>query len=405
VTLEQITVNPNITINPTTGAVTVAAGTQAGVYTINYKITDKLNPTNTANANVVVTVNSPSILAVNDAITIDGKSNVVAINNIVANDFLNDQLTNLNNVIIKEVVTGNPNIIVDVATGSLTVNKAILAGVYVVDYTIQDKSNLALTSSAKVTITVNPNPVVGLSKAVSAVNKELDGSYTLNYTLNAQNYGNINLTAIEVADDLVKAFPLPISFTIVGSINVTGSLVANQNFNGTTNLNLLGTGSVLAPNQKESISFSVNIKLNNTADTLFNNKALVTANSLGIIISDESTNGREPDENLDGNPQENAATPIVLKKSNIRIPQGFSPNNDGVHDKFVIENTTGDVVSLEIFNRWGNVVYRNDDYKNDWSGKSNQGITIGEDLPDGTYYYIVKVNGKDKYVKYLTIKR
>ncbi|MFC5285418.1 hypothetical protein, partial [Pedobacter alpinus] len=50
VTLEQITVNSNITINSTTGAVTAAAGTQAGVYTINYKITDRLNPTNTANA-------------------------------------------------------------------------------------------------------------------------------------------------------------------------------------------------------------------------------------------------------------------------------------------------------------------------------------------------------------------
>ena len=69
------------------------------------------------------------------------------------------------------------------------------------------------------------------------------------------------------------------------------------------------------------------------------------------------------------------------------IPNGISPNNDGVNDALVISNL-GDysVVDVQIFNRWGNKVYVNEDYQNDWLGTSKN----GGDLPDGTYFYIIK---------------
>ena len=59
-----------------------------------------------------------------------------------------------------------------------------------------------------------------------------------------------------------------------------------------------------------------------------------------------------------------------------------------------------------IFNRWGNKVYEARPYHNDWSGVNLFGITIGGDeLPVGTYFYILELGGDSKPVKgyiYLT---
>ena len=92
----------------------------------------------------------------------------------------------------------------------------------------------------------------------------------------------------------------------------------------------------------------------------------------------------------------------------IFIPEGFSPNGDGSHDYFVLDNTEGyGQISLKIFNRWGSLVYDNGDYKGPdwWDGTSNNGLTVGERLPDGTYFYEIRTERGDKYVNYITLKR
>jgi len=43
---------------------------------------------------------------------------------------------------------------------------------------------------------------------------------------------------------------------------------------------------------------------------------------------------------------------------------------------------------LNIYNRWGNLVYHVIGYKNDWEGTFNN----KKELPDGTYYYILELN-------------
>ncbi|MEQ8324902.1 MAG: gliding motility-associated C-terminal domain-containing protein [Vicingaceae bacterium] len=42
--------------------------------------------------------------------------------------------------------------------------------------------------------------------------------------------------------------------------------------------------------------------------------------------------------------------------------------------------------SLEIIDRWGNIVFRSDNYSNDWNG--------GEQ-PGGTYFYVLKVGDSE----------
>jgi gliding motility-associated-like protein len=77
------------------------------------------------------------------------------------------------------------------------------------------------------------------------------------------------------------------------------------------------------------------------------------------------------------------------------IPEGFSPNGDGINDLFVIrgiENYPNN--TFQVFNRWGSMVYDASPYKSAWDGKSTTGVTIGgTDLPVGVYFYTLDLGG------------
>jgi gliding motility-associated-like protein len=73
----------------------------------------------------------------------------------------------------------------------------------------------------------------------------------------------------------------------------------------------------------------------------------------------------------------------------LRIPNVFTPNNDGQNDVFYIENaeTWDGPRSVQIFNRWGNVVYKTDKYDNmnAWDGTDPSGKKVA----DGVYFYVL----------------
>jgi gliding motility-associated-like protein len=83
-------------------------------------------------------------------------------------------------------------------------------------------------------------------------------------------------------------------------------------------------------------------------------------------------------------------------------PTAFTPNNDGQNDFFVIpclENTT-EKAGLAIFNRWGNLVFKTDNYISDWDGTHQN-----QPLPDGVYFYILQIEGKTPQNGSIEIKR
>lgn len=84
------------------------------------------------------------------------------------------------------------------------------------------------------------------------------------------------------------------------------------------------------------------------------------------------------------------------------IPNAFSPNGDGIHDRWVIEfldTYPGCVV--QIYNRYGQMVKRFEGYTDPWDGKIN-----GRDAPIGTYYYIIEPkNGKKPITGFVDIIR
>jgi gliding motility-associated-like protein len=76
---------------------------------------------------------------------------------------------------------------------------------------------------------------------------------------------------------------------------------------------------------------------------------------------------------------------VKITLNDVIIPSVITPNEDGFNDYFEVTRTLGRV-ELVIFNAWGNEVYSNANYDNDWNGKNNK----GNDLPDDTYFFVVK---------------
>ncbi|WP_270090017.1 Ig-like domain-containing protein [Sphingobacterium sp. SYP-B4668] len=83
-----------------------------------------------------------------------------------------------------------------------------------------------------------------------------------------------------------------------------------------------------------------------------------------------------------------AEVTVTILDNPLVVPNVFTPNNDNVNDDFVILGIeVYDRISLKIINRWGNEVYRNDNYKNDWNGSG---------LNAGTYFYIIEATKAGK---------
>jgi gliding motility-associated-like protein len=76
------------------------------------------------------------------------------------------------------------------------------------------------------------------------------------------------------------------------------------------------------------------------------------------------------------------------------IPEGFSPNQDGINDLFVIRGIQDFPQSkLLVYSRWGDKLFEADAYANNWDGTSSFGLTVGSDLlPIGNYFYILQLN-------------
>ncbi|MDX1937805.1 MAG: gliding motility-associated C-terminal domain-containing protein [Flavihumibacter sp.] len=90
----------------------------------------------------------------------------------------------------------------------------------------------------------------------------------------------------------------------------------------------------------------------------------------------------------------------VFKK--LIVPNAFSPNGDGINDKWMIEaiGSYPEVV-VEIFNRYGQKLFRSVGYTRPWDGTLN-----GQLLPIGTYYYLIdRKNGLPQLSGSVTILR
>ncbi len=81
---------------------------------------------------------------------------------------------------------------------------------------------------------------------------------------------------------------------------------------------------------------------------------------------------------------------FVIVDKQLYIPNLFSPNNDGINDRFEIFTDAVKIFTIKIFNRWGEKVFETNDYKQGWDGYFN-----GELAPSGNYIYETSITFVD----------
>lgn len=81
------------------------------------------------------------------------------------------------------------------------------------------------------------------------------------------------------------------------------------------------------------------------------------------------------------------------------IPRGISPGDADYNNEFDLSNLNAQ--DLKIYNRYGLLVYEKQNYKNEWHGQSDK----GDELPTGTYYYVVTLSAGKKVTGWVYLQR
>jgi uncharacterized repeat protein (TIGR01451 family)/gliding motility-associated-like protein len=306
---------------------------------------------NEVTTRVTTIINPISIVANDDdGIPIVGNNGGVVVHNILENDFYGTLIADTSFVSISLISTSSPNVTLDIITGEVNVNSGTPAGTYEIVYRICHRINQQVCDEATITITV-------LAPAIEP-----------NDDMGVPVYHTEGGVAIEdvTSNDILNGLPVDLADVILTIVNSPPG--QGVELNTITGVVTVAPGT---PVGKYEIMYRICDRYN--PDNC--NEALITVS----VIEKES------------------------EECILFVPNGFSPNGDGIHDAFLIkciENYPD--ASIEIFNRWGNLVFKKAHYGNVdfwgttdawWNGYSTHNWNIGnEKLPPGTYFYILNLN-------------
>jgi uncharacterized repeat protein (TIGR01451 family)/gliding motility-associated-like protein len=254
-------------------------------------------------------------------------------------------------------------------------------------------------------VSIIPENFMLVTKHATKPKWNSDGTFSWRYVITITNRSSDLLKNIHIADSLIKVFPDPV---ILKEMNVStgSSFTRNPAFNGTSDCQLLSAGTLTAVNTQgaqDSVMVDVKIDSHGFIGQVYNQAITgatsdVIGTSSGILSDDSSASGTPP-----------RATKTDIPDLLLTVKDAFSPNNDEVNDKFIIVHSKSLKIEFEVFNRWGSKVYENKDYRNDWDGRGT-GSFAGENLPDGTYFYVVRgIDDQGNLIAdqsgYLTLRR
>ncbi|SMD15017.1 gliding motility-associated C-terminal domain-containing protein, partial [Pedobacter nyackensis] len=373
VTLTAVSVPSGLSLNAN-GTVSIAAGTAAGSYTLSYRICENLNSGNCDIAEATVFVIVPSIALVKTAaVSSDGMR--------IAYSFV---VTNTGNVTLSNVVLNDPRL--GVAGRSVS---AILApgasSTVTINYTISqaDRDAKGVTNTA----TVNAASPDGIS--VSDVSGTAQNNSTPTFTEISSTPAIALVKTAAVSPD-GNSVSYNFVITNTGNITLNGISLTDTKL-GISSRTIAGT---LAPGQSTSITVIYTTTAADKTANLVTNTAKVDAVAIGGgAVSDVSGTAQNND---------NPTVVVLFDGEVLDIPSLFTPNGDGRNDRFEIRGLDQYLENeLIIVNRWGNEVYKQSNYKNDW---------LGEGLNEGTYYYVLRVkknttSGWRTYKGYITLLR
>ncbi|MES2864034.1 MAG: gliding motility-associated C-terminal domain-containing protein [Bacteroidota bacterium] len=303
-----------------------------------------------------------------------------------------------------------------VTTFTITSITNVLTGCTTSGLGISDNFTIIpLPNASNATITVNNICLVDgvATVSITGATALTDGNYTIIYDLTVSNVSSANSIIVAFTSGSAS-FVIPSSLlTNAGNTTITiQDLITNTTFCGTSTLAINPITFVITDEATPTITTDGNIfciQDNPTIADLTANvspagtitwydaatggtaytgsEALINGNTYYASITIGT--GCESSERLE------VTVDLTSGCDELFIPDGFSPNNDGLNDEYFIKNINDlfPNFKLEIFNRYGNMVYTGGINTPNFTGKSNQSTFIGKEiLPSGVYFYILYFN-------------
>lgn len=87
---------------------------------------------------------------------------------------------------------------------------------------------------------------------------------------------------------------------------------------------------------------------------------------------------------------DSAEVAVAISESYLKVPNVFTPNGDGKNDEFRVAYRSLRLFHIQVYNRWGKLVYDSTNPEQGWDGNIN-----GKKAAEGAYYYVVRALGTD----------
>ncbi|TWI43588.1 gliding motility-associated-like protein, partial [Flavobacterium glaciei] len=399
--------NPKITFDEL-GNISIQAGIKAGKYSFEYQICEKINPTNCDNAfvtvNIIDTTNpvwTTTVMPQNITVQCD----VPQPETMTATDSCGEVILKYN----ETRVDGN------------CLSNYILTRVW----TATDESGNMISHTQKITVndTTAPTtttvftPLVNVNCDVIPAKPELvfvDNCSTVSPAIFTENiinktensYSIVRKWTVSDACGNTADFTQIINVTIPNSVTTINSSICNDGETTTANLDdLLPAGT---PTSGTWVDVNNSGALQgNILDAL----GLPVGNYIFEYKVNDSTCPRTITIIMTVN---TGCGGIVLACGTVIVHNAFSPNGDGINEKFIIDNIDDTVCypenTVEIYNRWGVLVFETKGYNNtsnSFDGISGGRSTVKESsgLPAGVYFYILNYTSFDNDGNIITNKK
>jgi uncharacterized repeat protein (TIGR01451 family)/gliding motility-associated-like protein len=218
-------------------------------------------------------------------------------------------------------------------------------------YSLTVSRNGCLSAPTTTTVGVANCADLSIVKTVSSTHPII--GHTVVFTIVVTNNGHSTATGLIITDTLKNGY------TYVSSTATKGT------FNPST-----GSWTISTLNEGETATLKITATVMATGD--YSNTATITSDQ----VDNDSVNN---------------TSLIVTIPTDFNIPEGFSPDADGINDVYVIRGIDSyPTNTFTVFNRWGVKVFDASPYINTWDGKSTKGVKVGGDeLPVATYFYVL----------------
>jgi trimeric autotransporter adhesin len=371
-----------------------------GITTVTYTATDAAG--NSTSASFTVRVNDtelPSITAP-ATVTVDANSACVAFN----------------------VALGSPVTTDNCAVVSVNNNAPSVfpIGSTIVTWTVTDAAGNSATADQTVIVEDNTAPALVAPTAITVIaNENCEATITELGTPIASD----NCTLVSITNNAPTVFPIGTTIVTWTATDAAGNIsTASQSVTVIdqtaptallTDISIvlpIGTDAEITEDMIDAGSFDNCSAVQITLSQYYFNCQDLGVNTITVTITDASGNKTVStvlvtvlpsgiDNDFDGIDD---ACDDNINISTVEIPTGFTPNGDGINDKFVIPGL--DAYSkreLFVYNRYGSLVYENTNYSNDWGGENNNGA----ELADGTYYIVLLLDNGVVFKTYVYINR